>query len=69
MIIQIDVPDTTYAISVTVLYKQEASDSLVSRCFRVTDGVVADENGGNKVVADKGEIANDRVFDAMLGVG
>lgn len=50
MIIQIDVPDTTYAISVTVLYKQEASDSLVSRCFRVTDGVVADEDDENRVV-------------------
>jgi len=50
MIIQIDIPDTTYVIGVTVLYKQEANDSIASRCFRVTDGVVADEDGENRVV-------------------
>ena len=58
MIIQIDVPDTTYAISVTVLYKQEASDSLASRCFRVTDGVVVDEDDENRVV--KSEMEGER---------
>ena len=50
MRIEIDVPETTYAISVTALYRKETSDSLVSRCFRVTDGVVADEDGKNRVV-------------------
>ena len=52
MIIEIDVPETTYAISVTVLYHNGQSDSMTSRCFSVTDGVVADAEGNKKVVVN-----------------
>lgn len=55
MLIKIDVPEDTYVISVTALYHQESNDTVTSRCFGVTDGVVADENGGNKVNPDKTE--------------
>ena len=52
MIIKIDVPDTTEAISVSAVYRQgdTAVVSLISRCFMIRDGFVEDETGSNKVL-------------------
>jgi len=50
MIIEIDVPEQTFAISVTVLHHRETDDSIASRCFKVENGIVTDENGKNAVV-------------------
>lgn len=61
MIIEIDVPVTTKAISVTVVYEKPPYEynSLTSRCFSVVDGVVTDENGSNKVVRKEAAVTND----------
>lgn len=55
MIIKIDVPDTTQAISVSALYRIGNGDtvSLTSRCFAIVDGKAKDETGSNKVLAVK----------------
>ena len=50
MIINIDVPETTFAVSVTVLHRRISDDSMASRCFKIVNGMVVDENGENKVV-------------------
>ena len=52
MIIEIDVPDTTEAISVSAVYRTGniGAVSLTSRCFRVVDGEATDETGSNKVL-------------------
>ena len=52
MIIKIDVPDTTQAISVSALYRLGESNtvSLTSRCFKIVDGQAEDETGSNKVL-------------------
>ena len=52
MIIKIDVPDTTQAISVSAVYRIGKSDtvSLTSRCFIVSDGEAKDETGSNKIL-------------------
>ena len=55
MIIKIDVPDTTFATSVTVIYKGDCTDVMASRCFKVTKGAVEDEFQDNKVVVAKKE--------------
>ena len=52
MIIKIDVPDTTEAISVSAVYRTSnlATVSLTSRCFCIVDGNAEDETGSNKVL-------------------
>lgn len=51
MIIEIDVPDTTQAISVSAVYGTGGNNvALTSRCFIVEDGEVKDETGSNKVL-------------------
>lgn len=54
MIIQIDVPDTTEAISVSAVYRtiENNTVSFTSRCFSVVDGEAKDENGSNKVLKE-----------------
>ena len=53
MKIEIDVPDSTQAISVSALYRIGGTDtvSLTSRCFAVIDGKAYDETGSNKVLS------------------
>ena len=52
MKIEIDVPDTTQAISVSAIYANGKSNavSFSSRCFSIVDGRAEDETGSNKVV-------------------
>ena len=52
MKIEIDVPDTTQAISVSAVYRigESTTVSLTSRCFLIKDGKAQDETGGNKVL-------------------
>ena len=52
MIIKIDVPDTTEAISVSAVYRtnHNGSVTMTSRCFCIVDGEAKDEIGGNKVL-------------------
>ena len=53
MIIEIDVPDTTQAISVSAVFvngKGNYAVSFSSRCFSIVDGRAEDETGSNKVV-------------------
>ena len=52
MKIEIDVPDTTRVISVSVVYEMGKSHavSVSSRCFSIVDGRAEDETGSNKVV-------------------
>ena len=52
MKIEIDVPETTQAISVSVVYltRKHNSVSVASRCFAIVDGKAEDETGSNKVL-------------------
>ena len=52
MIIKIDVPDTTEAISVSAVYRTDniGAVSLTSRCFSIIDGEARDETGSNRVL-------------------
>ena len=52
MIIEIDVPNTTEAISVSAVYRTDniSEVSLTSRCFSIVDGEAKDETGANKVL-------------------
>lgn len=52
MIIKIDVPDTTEAITVSAVYRTDKynSVSMTSRCFAIVDGKAEDETGSNKVL-------------------
>jgi hypothetical protein len=52
MIIEIDVPNTTQAISVSAVYRigETTTVSLTSRCFMIVDGQAEDETGSNKVL-------------------
>lgn len=52
MIIKIDVPDTTEAISVSAVYRTNkiTTVSMTSRCFAIVDGEAKDETGANKVL-------------------
>lgn len=52
MIIEIDVPDTTEAISVSAVYRTDNIGAvlLTSRCFSIVDGEAKDETGSNKVL-------------------
>ena len=62
MIIKIDVPDTTEAISVSAVYRTEgASVAMTSRCFVIKDGKAEDETGSNKVL--QGGKDNERKAD------
>ena len=55
MIIKIDVPDTTVAISVSALYQAEDDgiSTMTSRCFAIVDGEAKDGTGSNKVLQEK----------------
>jgi lipocalin len=63
MIIKIDVPDTTEAISVSAIYRTSysANVAMTSRCFTIKDGKAEDETGSNKVV--QGVKDNERKAD------
>ena len=52
MKIEIDVPDSTQAISVSAVYRPGKTDiaTLASRCFVIINGKVFDETGSNKVL-------------------
>ena len=56
MIIKIDVPETTEAISVSAVYRTNdiGTVSLTSRCFSIVDGKAEDETGSNKVLQERG---------------
>ena len=55
MIIKIDVPDTTEAISVSAVYRTSEYNavSFTARCFKIVDGKAEDETGSNKVLQGK----------------
>ena len=55
MIIKIDVPDATEAISVSAVYRTDniGSVSLTSRCFSIIDGEPRDETGSNRVLSGR----------------
>lgn len=52
MIIKIDVPDTTEAISVSAVYRTDKNNNvaMTSRCFSIVGGKAEDETGSNKVL-------------------
>lgn len=54
MIIEIDVPDTTVALSVTAVCRtsEHSTVNMTSRCFCIEDGKAKDETGSNKVVQE-----------------
>ncbi len=54
MKIEIDVPETTLAISVSAVMRTSnpGAVSLTSRCFSIKDGKAKDETGSNKIAGE-----------------